>query len=87
MRSYDDGFAFVHFEDTSVFDLGLEATIDPPSNRAGCYIVAPDVDAWHGRLSAASVPVTPIEHKPWGMREFSLTDPSGNRVRIGHSPD
>jgi len=27
-------------------------------------------------------------HQPWGMREFSLTDPSGNRVRIGRTiPD
>lgn len=28
--------------------------------------------------------VTPIGDQPWGMREFTLTDPSGNHLRIGH---
>jgi hypothetical protein len=27
--------------------------------------------------------VTAIADQPWGMREFTLTDPSGNAVRIG----
>lgn len=31
--------------------------------------------------------VTPIEDTPWGMREFTLTDPSGNNVRVGRSVD
>ncbi len=85
VRSYDDGFAFVHFNEVSVFDLGLEVDLDPNRNRAGCYIIVPDVDAWHTKLSAAALPVTPIEDQPWGMREFTLTDPSGNRLRIGHN--
>lgn len=25
-----------------------------------------------------------IEDKPWGLRQFSVIDPSGNAVRIGH---
>jgi hypothetical protein len=25
--------------------------------------------------------------EPWGMREFTLTDPSGNLVRVGHELD
>ncbi|MEZ5412162.1 MAG: VOC family protein [Acidimicrobiales bacterium] len=85
VRSYDAGFAFVHFNEVSVFDLGLEVGLDPSFNRAGCYIIVPDVDAWHRRLSTASLSVTPVEEQPWGMREFTLTDPSGNRLRIGHS--
>jgi uncharacterized glyoxalase superfamily protein PhnB len=34
-------------------------------------------------MAAAGLPATGIEDQPWGMREFVLTDPSGNRVRIG----
>jgi uncharacterized glyoxalase superfamily protein PhnB len=34
-------------------------------------------------MSFARVPVTPLVDQPWGMREFALTDPSGNRLRIG----
>jgi hypothetical protein len=83
VRRYDDGFAFVHYADASVFDLGLAPEIDAERNGAGCYIVTPDADAWHERLAGAALPVTPIEDKPWGMREFTLTDPSGNHIRIG----
>jgi uncharacterized glyoxalase superfamily protein PhnB len=32
--------------------------------------------------------VTALADEPWGMREFTLTDPSGNHVRIGRGiPD
>ena len=29
--------------------------------------------------------MTAIEDMPWGMHEFTLTDPSGNHIRIGRS--
>ena len=29
--------------------------------------------------------VADIEDKPWGMREFTLSDPWGHHFRIGHS--
>jgi uncharacterized glyoxalase superfamily protein PhnB len=29
--------------------------------------------------------VTSVEDQPWGMREFTLTDPNGNNIRIGRS--
>jgi Glyoxalase/Bleomycin resistance protein/Dioxygenase superfamily len=83
VRRYDDGFAFVSLDDQSVFDLDLIETTNPASNGAGCYIITDDVDAWRDRLVAASLPVTPVEDMPWNMHEFTLTDPSGNRVRIG----
>jgi catechol 2,3-dioxygenase-like lactoylglutathione lyase family enzyme len=28
--------------------------------------------------------VSDIEDKPWGMREFTLEDPNGHRLRVGH---
>ncbi len=77
------GFAFVDFDDQSVFDLGVEA-IDPERNRAGCYLITKDADDWHARMTADGLPVTPIADQPWGMREFTLTDPFGNNIRIGH---
>jgi catechol 2,3-dioxygenase-like lactoylglutathione lyase family enzyme len=77
-----DGFAFVSYDDQSVFDLDV-VDIDPDANRAGCYLIVQDADAWHARMLADGLPVTPIEDQPWGMREFTLTDPSGNHVRIG----
>ena len=88
VRRYDDGFAFVTLGDQSVFDLDLIPGMDPATNHAGCYIVTGDVDGWHGRLVAAGLPASAIEDEPWGMREFTLTGPSGNNIRIGRStPD
>ena len=41
------------------------------------YLHVDDVDEMARRLGAAA------EDMPWGMREFQLTDPDGNRVRVG----
>lgn len=79
-----EGFAFVSYDDQSVFDLDV-AEMDPATNRAGCYLIVQDADDWHARMAADGLPVTAIEDQPWGMREFTLTDPSGNKVRIGRS--
>jgi uncharacterized glyoxalase superfamily protein PhnB len=84
-QSGEPGFAFVDFEGQSVFDLDVVPHIDPRTNGAGCYIITRDVDAWHLRMSAAGLPVTPVRDEPWGMHEFTLTDLSGNRIRIGHA--
>jgi hypothetical protein len=46
------------------------------------HLIARDAEGWHGRMAAAGSPVTEMADQPWGMREFTLTNPSGNRVRI-----
>jgi uncharacterized glyoxalase superfamily protein PhnB len=66
-----DGFAFVDFEGQSVFDLDAAPDMDPRLNRAGCYVITRDADAWHARLQGAGLPVTTIADQPWGMREFA----------------
>ena len=90
VRIYEDengnqgDFAFVDFDDQSVFDLDVVA-IDPKRNGAGCYLIVNEADDWHARMSAQGLPLTPIADQPWGMREFTLTDPFGNNVRIGRN--
>jgi len=69
--------------DQHVFDVDLKPALSPETNGAGCYIVLDDVDGWHDRLVSAGLPVTAVEDMPWGMHEFTLTDPSGNHIRIG----
>jgi uncharacterized glyoxalase superfamily protein PhnB len=81
------GFAFADYDDVSVFDLGEERDMDPGTNRAACYLVTKDADAWHARMSKAGLPVTEMADQPWGMREFTLNDPSGNNIRIGRRSD
>lgn len=87
VREYDDGgFAFVTHDDESIFDLDqADVPISPETNGAACYLIVPDVEGWHTRLLAAGQPVTDLDDQPWGMREFTLTDPNGNHIRFGHS--
>jgi catechol 2,3-dioxygenase-like lactoylglutathione lyase family enzyme len=87
-RYESGGYAFVQFDDESVLDLDVaEPALDRAANNAACYLIVPDVREWHARLSSAGLPVTSLEDRPWGMREFTLTDPDGNELRIGHSID
>ena len=82
VRVYDGaGFAFVSFEGRSVFDLGLE----PVAAGAGAYLVVADPHGWHDRLTARGLDVGEVADHEHGMREFTLTDPFGNRLRFGRS--
>jgi hypothetical protein len=79
------GYAFVRHDEASVFDLGLESDMNPATNRAGCYVIVPAPDEWHAMFADLQYPVTELRDQDYGMREFTLTDPSGNHLRFGHS--
>jgi hypothetical protein len=84
VRVYEGGgFAFVHHDGASLFDLGLEPDMDPATNKAGCYVIVPVPDDWHA--TKLHYPVTDLRDEAYGTREFTLTDPSGNHLRFGHS--
>ena len=51
-------------------------------NPNGIYLYLEDVDGLAARVSDLLVGAGP-KHRPWGMYEFSLSDPDGTRVRIG----
>jgi uncharacterized glyoxalase superfamily protein PhnB len=89
VRRYEGGdYAFVTYDGASVFDLdAVEPALDKAANNAGCYLISAEAGSWHQRLSSLGLPVSEFEDKPWGMREFTLTDPSGNYVRVGRSRD
>ena len=61
--------------------LGLE----PAAAGAGAYLIVADPDEWHDRLDRQGLPVSEVADQDHGMREFTLTDPSGNRLRFGRS--
>ena len=57
------------------------------------HLLVPDVDAWweqiykRGIVGSYNVRMTPLVQQPWGMREFTLTDPSGVLWRIAQNID
>jgi catechol 2,3-dioxygenase-like lactoylglutathione lyase family enzyme len=61
-------------------------------NEPGCWLMVKNIDALHAEFSA-TIPntgieaprptLTPIESKPWGIREFAVLDPDNNVLHVG----
>lgn len=62
-----------------------DAELDRLRDRGEAYLHVNDVDRVHEAWAAAGLPVSPVRDEPWGMREFNVVDPGGNRVRVGRS--
>ena len=82
------GYAILVRGDLSMHFFSFE-DISPDQNYAQCYWRVKDVDALYAEFHAAGLSrsgtprLEPVEDRPWGMREFSITDPNGNLVRVG----
>ena len=59
----------------------------PERNTFSCYWRVTDADRLYREFAALGLPSTGLpqltepQNEPWGMREFTLKDPSGNLVR------
>ncbi|MFF3031294.1 bleomycin resistance protein [Streptomyces rubiginosohelvolus] len=68
---------------------------DPASSHSGCYVLTEDVDSLHaafrsglkaayGRVPTRGLPrIGPLKDMSYGVRQFLVTDPTGNTIRIG----
>jgi uncharacterized glyoxalase superfamily protein PhnB len=57
----------------------------PPFAPAVHWVFAEDLDASYEELNAAGAKIVePLEQKPWGMRQFRVEDPDGNRFYFHH---
>ncbi|GGW61467.1 bleomycin resistance protein [Streptomyces xantholiticus] len=68
---------------------------DPTESYSGCYLLTDDVDALHetfraglrtayGRTPSRGLPrIGPLKDMSYGMRQFLMTDPGGNTIRVG----
>jgi catechol 2,3-dioxygenase-like lactoylglutathione lyase family enzyme len=61
----------------------VEGWLIPGRNPFGLYFYAEDIDALAAEFAGETVEKNGPEHKPWGMYEFSLSDPDETLVRIG----
>ena len=73
-----------------VMHFFLERGLAPEANDTSCYWRVFDAGQLYAELSALQLPVKGIPRltapsdQPWGMREFTIVDPSGNLIRVGH---
>ena len=83
--AYDEGYLFVIRDGGELLHLVAAPELDRAANRSACYLHCPHTDEWHEQWSEAGLPVSMLEDRPWGMREFSVIDPSGNLIRVGRN--
>ena len=86
---YDDRYEIPRRGDLVVHLEGRE-NLQPANNQTSCYWRVPDADTLYREIAAFGLPaegapsLSEPADEPWGMREFTLKDPAGNLVRIGH---
>jgi uncharacterized glyoxalase superfamily protein PhnB len=55
------------------------------------HLLVQDVDAWRAHMDEATIAdiyrieISPVELRPWRMRDFHFPDPSGVLWRIGQN--
>ena len=73
-----------------VVHLEARADLVPATNRTSCYWRVGDADALYREFATLGLPpegspsLSEPFDEPWGMREFTLKDPAGNLIRVGH---
>lgn len=55
----------------------------PGQNPFGLYLYTEEVDQLAATFANELIEKNGPENKPWGMYEFSLSDPDGTLVRVG----
>ena len=61
----------------------VEGWLIPGRNPFGLYLYTEQVDALAAEFASELIERSGPEHKPWGMYEFSLSDPDETLVRVG----
>ncbi len=83
VSSPSDEYAWVFRGERELLHLRLVPDLDMGANRASAYLLVDHADEWHAIAEAGGLGPTPVRDEGWGMREFSVTDPSGNQLRVG----
>ena len=83
VTSWDKDYAWVGWDGHELLHLRQVPGLDGSANASSCYLHVDDADRWHATWSLSGVEIGPPEDEAWGMREFAVTDPSGNLIRVG----
>jgi catechol 2,3-dioxygenase-like lactoylglutathione lyase family enzyme len=65
--------------------LDLIASAGDRRGTAMAYIGLKGIDAYFAELKARKVDVSDIGDRPYGMRDFEVVDPCGNRLAFGEA--
>ncbi len=82
---YDDGYSIVRNSGNEILHLRVVEDLDRARNAASVYFHVRDVDAVHAEWTGKGIAAGEVVDQPWGMREFSVTDPADNLIRVGQN--
>ena len=86
---HDDRYEILRRGDL-VVHLEARPDLRPAINETSCYWRVADADSLYREYVSLGLPaegspsLSEPADEPWGMREFTVKDPAGNLVRIGH---
>ncbi|HEY1033948.1 MAG TPA: VOC family protein [Pseudoxanthomonas sp.] len=84
-RRDDWGWAKLRWGECRVM-LDQSINVDPDATRgAVLYLYPDDLDAFHAQARANGLEVPALDTTFYGMREFRIHDPDGNRLWIGQA--
>jgi hypothetical protein len=73
----DEAFAIVERDG---IDLHLNSSSEPPKGRSVCWIGVTNIEALYQQYLPTQAIQSPLEAKPWGMKEFFLCDHFRNLI-------
>ena len=74
----DEAFAIVERDGV---DLHLNSSPDAPKGKhAVCWIAVTNIEALYQQYLSTNAVRSPLEAKPWGLKEFFIGDPFGNLI-------
>ncbi len=86
---YDDRYDILR-RGNLVVHLEHQDNLIPATNRTSCYWRVADADALYQEFALLGLPSEGLPRlaaphdESWGMREFTIRDPAGNLIRVGH---
>ena len=94
LQTSPNPFAAVRRGDVDLQFFGMKQ-YEPSASYSTCYVLTDDVDAMHaafraglkaayGRVPSRGLPrLGPLRDMSYGVRQFLMTDPGGNCIRVG----
>jgi len=73
----DEGFAIVERDG---IDVHLNPSEEPPKRHSVCWIGVINIEALYQEYLPTNAIASPLVAQPWGLKEFSIRDPSRNLI-------
>ncbi len=89
LEVHDEGpdYSVIRWGGHDLLHLRAVIGLDPTANPSMVFIHVDDPDRWHHELTSRGIVASPPRDEPWGVREFSFTDPARTTIRVGRALD